>query len=76
MQFPITTWKQYYGTSTVKMVESYLFPVCGGHSLHNKTNDDRKQRVNFALGRHLTLTGTLYQHKDFTRSPSNQLTTK
>jgi hypothetical protein len=56
--------------------ESYLFPACGGHSLHNKTNDDGKKMVNFALGRYLTVTGTCYQHKDFTRSPGSHLTTK
>jgi len=56
--------------------ESYLFPACGGHSLYNKTNDDGKQMVNFALGRHLTVTRTWYQHKDFTRPPGNHLTTK
>ena len=23
--------------------ETYLYPTCGGHSLHNKTNDNGKQ---------------------------------
>jgi hypothetical protein len=31
--------------------EIYLHPACGGHSLHNETNDNGKQMVNFALGR-------------------------
>jgi hypothetical protein len=56
--------------------ESYLFPACGGQSLHNKTNDDGKRMVNFALGRHLAVSRTWYQHKDFVRSPGNHLTTK
>jgi len=29
--------------------ESYLYPACGGHNLHNETNDNGKQMVNFAL---------------------------
>jgi hypothetical protein len=44
--------------------ESYLYPACGGHSLHNKINDSRRRMVNFALRRDLALTGTWYQHKD------------
>jgi len=36
--------------------ESYLYPTCGGHSLHNKTNDNGKQMVNFELGRDLVVT--------------------
>jgi hypothetical protein len=35
--------------------ESYLYPTCGGHSLHNKTNDKGKQMVNFELGRDLAV---------------------
>jgi len=44
--------------------DSYLYPACGGHSLHNKTNDNRKYIVIFALGRDLAVTGTWCQHKD------------
>jgi len=44
--------------------QSYLYPACGGHSLHNKTNDNGKQRVNLSLGRDLTVMGTCCQHKD------------
>jgi len=29
--------------------DSYLYPPCGGHNLHNETNDNGKQMVNFAL---------------------------
>jgi len=36
--------------------ESYLYPACGGHSLHNETNDNRKRMVNFALGRDVAVT--------------------
>ena len=43
--------------------ESYLYPTCGGHSLHNKTNDNGKQIVNFSLGRDLAVKGTRYQHR-------------
>jgi hypothetical protein len=38
--------------------ESYLYAMCGGHSLHNQTNDNGTQMVNFALGRDLAVTGT------------------
>ena len=44
--------------------ESYLYPACGGHSLHNKTNDNRKHMLIFALGRDLAVTRTWCQHKD------------
>jgi hypothetical protein len=44
--------------------ESYLYPACGGHSLHNETNDAGKRMVNFALGRDLVVGGIWYQHKD------------
>lgn len=44
--------------------ETYLHPACGGHSLHNETNDNGKRMVNFALGRDLAVTGTWFQHKD------------
>jgi len=43
--------------------ESYLYPVCGGHSLHNKTNDNGKRIINFAVGTDLAVTGTWYQHR-------------
>ena len=38
----------------------YLYPTCGGHSLHSKTYDN--EVINFALGRDLAVTGTWYQH--------------
>ena len=47
--------------------ESYLYPACGGHNLHSKTNDNGQQMVNFALGRDLAVIGTWYQHKDIHR---------
>jgi hypothetical protein len=34
------------------------YATCGGHSLHNQTNDNGKRMVNFALGRDLAVTGT------------------
>jgi len=43
--------------------ESYLYPVTGGHCLHNETTDNGKRIVNFALGRDLAVTGTWYQHR-------------
>jgi len=43
--------------------EFYLYPVSGGHSLHNETNDNGKRIVNFALGRDLAVTGTWYQNR-------------
>jgi len=57
--------------------DSYLYPACGGHSLHNKTNDNGKQMVNFSLGRDLTVMGTWCQHKDIHKitwqSPDNKI---
>jgi len=47
--------------------ESYIYATCGGHSLHNQTNDNGKRMVNFALGRDLAVTGTWYQHKDINK---------
>ena len=47
--------------------ESYLNATCGGHSLHNETNDNGKRMVSFALGRELAVTGTWFQHKDFNK---------
>ena len=44
--------------------ESYLYPTCGEHDLHNETNDNGKRMVNVALGVALAVTGTWYQHKD------------
>jgi hypothetical protein len=42
----------------VRKKESYLYPACRGHSLHNKTNDNGKQMVKFSLGRNLTVMET------------------
>jgi hypothetical protein len=42
----------------------FIPTACAGHSLHNKTNDKRKQMVNFALLRGLVVIGTWFQHKD------------
>jgi hypothetical protein len=57
--------------------EFLLYPAYGGHSLQNKTNDDRKRMVNFTLERDLALSGTLYQYKDIRkvtlRSPDNEI---
>lgn len=57
--------------------ESYLYPACGGHSLHNKTKDNSKQTVHFALGRDLAVMGKWYQHKDIHKvtwwSPDNKI---
>jgi len=44
--------------------QSYLYPACGRHSLHNETNDNGKWMVNFALARDISVTRTWYQHKD------------
>jgi hypothetical protein len=44
--------------------ESNLYSACGGHSCAIETDDNRKQMVNFALGRDLAVTGTWYQYKD------------
>ena len=44
--------------------ESYLYPACGGHSLHNKTNDNGEQMVNFTMESDLSVTGRWYQLKD------------
>ena len=56
---------------------SYLYPACGGHSLHNETNDNGKWMINFALERDLAVTGTLYHHKDIHevtwKSPENKI---
>jgi len=38
--------------------ESYLCPVCGGHSLKNKRNDNGKQILNSTQGRDLAVIGT------------------
>jgi hypothetical protein len=57
--------------------DSCLYPVCGRHSLHNKTNDKGKQMVNFALGRDLTGMGQWCQHENICkvtwRSPDNKI---
>jgi len=57
--------------------ESYLYPARGEESLHNETNDNGKQMLNFALGTDLYMTGTWYQHKDIHkvtwRSPDNKI---
>jgi hypothetical protein len=57
--------------------ESCLYPACGGHSLHNKTNDKGKRMVNFALGRDLAGMGTWCQHENIHkvtwRSPDNKI---
>jgi len=47
--------------------ESYFYPACGGHSLHNETNDNRKRKVNFTLGRDIAVTGTGVNIRTFTR---------
>jgi hypothetical protein len=47
--------------------ESYLYPACGGHGLHNETNCNGKRVVNFALGRDETVTGTFVNIRSFTR---------
>ena len=47
--------------------ESYLYPGCGGHSLHNETNDNRKRIVNFAPGRDVFVTGTGVNIRTVTR---------
>ena len=56
---------------------SHLYPACGGHNIHNETNDNGKRTVNFVLGRDSTMTGTWYQHKDIHkvtwRSPDNKI---
>ena len=56
---------------------SYLYPACGGHSLHNKTNDNGKWMVHFALVRGLAVTITWYQNRDIQkvtwRSPNNKI---
>jgi hypothetical protein len=36
--------------------ESYLYPACGGHSLHSETDDNGKQIMNFATERDLSVT--------------------
>jgi hypothetical protein len=36
--------------------ECYLYPACGGHSLHNKANDNGEQIVNFEMERDLSVT--------------------
>jgi hypothetical protein len=46
--------------------ESYLYPACGGHSLHNETNDNRKRMVNFALRRDVVVTGKGVNIRTFT----------
>jgi hypothetical protein len=55
----------------------HLYPACGGHSLHNETNDNGKRTVNFALGRDSAVTETWYQHKDIhkvtCRSPEDKI---
>ena len=40
--------------------ESYLYPACGGHSLHDNTDDNGKWMVNFPRRRDLTVMGTWY----------------
>jgi hypothetical protein len=56
--------------------ESYLYPVRGGHSLHNETNNG-KWMVNIAMARDFSVTRTWYQHKDIHRvtwrSPDNKI---
>ena len=56
--------------------ESYLYPACGEHSLHIKTNDNGKGMVDFALGRDLAVTRKWYQNKDIHnvtwRSPNSK----
>jgi hypothetical protein len=47
--------------------ESYFYPACGGRSLHNETNDNRKRMVNFALGRDVAVIGTDVNIRTFTR---------
>ena len=42
--------------------ESYLYLVCGGHSLHNTTNANGTQMVYFSLGRDLAVMGTWCHH--------------
>jgi len=37
--------------------ESYLYPACGGHSVHNKTNNNGKLMINSALERDVPVTG-------------------
>ena len=53
-----------------------MYPVCGGHSLLNETNDNGNQMVNFALERDLALMGTVINIKAFTRSPGCHLDNK
>jgi hypothetical protein len=47
--------------------ESYLYTACGGHSLHNETNDNRKRMVNFALERDVAATGTCVNIRTFAK---------
>jgi hypothetical protein len=55
----------------------YLYPACGGHSRHCKTNYNAKRMVNFAPGGDLDVAETWYQHKDIHevtwRSPDNAI---
>jgi hypothetical protein len=53
------------GDFNAKVVkESSLYPACGGHILHNETNDNGKRMLNFALGMDLDVMETWYQNKD------------
>jgi len=52
------------GLDTKVGKESYLYPACGGHSPHNKTNDNGKRMVNFARVRGLAVTVRWYQNKN------------
>jgi len=52
--------------------ESYLYPVCGGHSIHNETNHIGKWMVN-CTGRDFALMGI--NMRTLTRSLGDHLTT-
>jgi endonuclease/exonuclease/phosphatase family metal-dependent hydrolase len=70
--------KKKLGDFNVKVGKGpYLYPTCGGHSSHSKTNDNGKRMVNFALGRDLDATETWYQHNDIHKvtwtSPDNKV---
>ena len=77
MQFQITTWTMLGDFVAKVRKEFYLYPACGGYSLHNETNDNGKWMVNFELGRDLAVTGTCYLHNHINkvtwRSPVNKI---
>ena len=75
---PIDNMKSPLGHFNVKFGKvSYLYPACGGQSLHNETNDNGKQMLNFAPGTDLYVMGRWYQHKGIHKvtwqSPDNKI---